>query len=464
MLRLSACFLIGLIVYLCPQPDALQPEAWRLLAIFVGTISGIILRPFPMGAVALIGLCTAIFTHTLNIQNQALTGFSSSVIWLVIIVFFIARAIVKTNFGIRMAYHFVSLFGKNTLSLGYALSFTEFFIAPFVPSNTARAGGIMFPIMKSIAETMGSKPDDGTAEKVGSFLMVLGYQTNVLTGALFLTSSASNSIIQSFAAAQNITISWTTWFLAALVPGLLSLFTMPFVVYKLNKPTVTKQTNTRIFAQEKLRELGPLSVKEKITIGIFLLMLSLWIMEPILKINATTVSLIGLSLCLLTNILTIEDILSEKEAWHTLIWLSTLVTMSSYLQKFGVISWFAGYLSYGVSGLAPLWVLIALPTLYFYLHYFFAGNMAQVTAMYAAFLSVSITAGASPLLSALILGFFSSLYSCLTHYGSSSAPIYFSSGYTSFKVWWTVGFVLSLVYLVIWFGVGMLWWKILGVY
>lgn len=62
----------------------------------------------------------------------------------------------------------------------------------------------------------------------------------------------------------------------------------------------------------------------------------------------------------------------------------------------------------------------------------------------------------------LTLAFSSSLMMALTHYGTGTAPIIFGSGYTTLSEWWTVGFVMSVVNLVIWIGLGSVWWKFLG--
>ncbi|USO02560.1 MAG: DASS family sodium-coupled anion symporter [Alphaproteobacteria bacterium] len=458
------CVFIGLFIYLLPQPASLSIEAWKLLAIFIGTIFGLILRPLPMGATALVGLCIAIFTNTLDVKTQALTGFSSHVIWLIVMVFFIARAVIKTNFGIRIAYYFLSLVGSKTLYLGYAMSFAEMCLAPFIPSSTARAGGVMFPIIKSISETLGSTPADGTEKKVGSFLIQVGFHANAITSAMFLTASAANLIAQSLAAQQGIEILWSNWFIASCVPAMCSIILMPYLIYKLDPPQETELQNATKIAQAQLKKLGPVSQKEKYMAGIFVVMLLLWAGETVFGINATTVAFLGVSLCLLVNILDLDDIISEKEAWNTLLWLSILFTMSTYLQKFGLISWMAGYLSALTQGFSPMSVLMILAFSYLYIHYFFAGNTTQVTSVYPAFLAVCIMSGAPPLLSALLLGFLSALYACLTHYATAAAPIYFAAGFVPVKTWWKVGFFISLLYVVCWFGIGMLWWKFLGLY
>jgi Sodium:sulfate symporter transmembrane region len=82
-LGLSGVLLVGIIIWLIPPPAGVQLKAWRLLAIFVATIIGIIARPLPMGAIALLGIATTAFSGTLTI-NQSLSGFGNSTIWLMV--------------------------------------------------------------------------------------------------------------------------------------------------------------------------------------------------------------------------------------------------------------------------------------------------------------------------------------------------------------------------------------------
>lgn len=86
--------------------------------------------------------------------------------------FSFSRGFVKTGLGRRIALLFVKLFGKKTLGLAYSLVGVDLILAPATPSNTARAGGIMFPIIKSLSESFGSTPKDGTERKMGAFFNI----------------------------------------------------------------------------------------------------------------------------------------------------------------------------------------------------------------------------------------------------------------------------------------------------
>ena len=117
-----------------------------------------------------------------------------------------------------------------------------------------------------------------------------------------------------------------------------------------------------------------------------------------------------------------------------------------------------------VSGYGWIAAFLVLALVYFYSHYFFASNTAHVASMYAAFLGVSIAAGAPPVLAALVLAFFSNLFAGMTHYGTGPAPVLFGTGYVEIGTWWRTGLLVSFVNIVIWVGLGGLWWKVLGLW
>jgi len=182
--------LVGLIIWYLPVPVGVKKEAWQLLAIFVATIFGLILTPLPMGAVVIIGVMMTGFTGILKV-GQVLSGFANGTVWLIVIAFLIARGFIKSGLGARISYHFIRAFGRKTLGLAYAIVASDLVIAPATPSNTARAGGIIFPIVRSLASTFGSEPG-ATARKIGAFLMIMEYQAVVITSAMFMTPMAPN--------------------------------------------------------------------------------------------------------------------------------------------------------------------------------------------------------------------------------------------------------------------------------
>ncbi|MEJ2236677.1 MAG: anion permease [Gemmatimonadales bacterium] len=456
---------IGLaaLIWLLPSPQGVTTQAWHLFAIFVATIVGIMLEPLPMGAVAIAGITAAIVSRTLTV-SAALSGFSNGVIWLVMTAFFISRGFIKTGLGARIAYSFVRLLGKNTLGLGYSMSATELVLAPAIPSNTARAGAVIYPIVRSMAAAFDSRPGDGSERRIGAFLIKNSFQANLITSAMFLTAMAANPLAAQLAAEQGVTITWTAWAAAAFVPGLISLVTIPLILYRLYPPEVKETPQATRMAREKLAQLGPMKRDEQIMLGTFVLLLALWTLSQPLQMSSTATAFIGLTLLLATGVLKWQDVLAEKGAWNVFIWLSTLIMMGSYLSQLGFVAWFSGSIGNLFSQTGWLPAFVGLSLIYFYSHYFFAGNTAHISSMYAAFLAVALAAGTPPLLAALVLGFFSNLFSSMTHYSTGPAPVFFGSGYVKVADWWRLGAVVSVVNIAIWLGIGGVWWKVIGLW
>ena len=458
------CIFVTLVIWFIPIPAGVAPEAWHLLAIFIGTIVGLILEPLPMGAVAIIGISVTALSKSVP-YKAALSGFSNSTIWLIVSAFLFACGFIKTGLGRRIAFFFIKLFGKNTLGLSYSLLAADLVIAPATPSNTARAGGILYPIIRSLCTTFGSEPDKDP-RKIGSFLIKTEYQGNLVTSAMFMTAMAANPLVVELAKqTAGVELTWGTWFLAALVPGLLSLIVIPLFIYKIYPPEIKRTPEAAEFARGELEKMGPMNRQEKILLVIFFVVLAFWATTKTLhNIHATIVAFTGISLMLITRVIEWDDVLSEKGAWNTLMWFSSLVMMASYLNKLGLVKWFAGNVSASLGGMTWVWALIFAMLIYLYAHYAFASMTAHVAAMYPAFLAVAVAAGAPPMLAALGFAYFSNLDASMTHYATGPAPIYFGSGYVPLPTWWGIGFLVSLINICIWIPVGFFWWRIIGLW
>lgn len=459
-LCLAFAILVGIVFWLLPQPDGVKENGWDLLAIFIATMIAVILRPFPMGVVAILSLTFTVATNVLTFA-EAFSGFSNDVVWLVVFAFFVARGFISTGLGNRLAYKVMSVLGKNSLGLGYGLVATDLILAPAIPSVTARVGGIVYPIVKSLAEVFTGPSHD---PKMGGFLALTAFQGSAVTSAMFLTAMAGNPLIAELARGQGIEISWASWAVAAIVPGLISLILIPFILFRIISPTIRKTPHAKEMAAEKLHNMGPMKLNEWIMLGTFCLLIFLWIIGPYIEMKATVAAMIGLVILLMSGILKWKDVIEEHSAWDTFIWFATLVTLSSFLNKFGLTTWFSQSVVSNVSGFEWTIGFLIVSLIYFYSHYFFASSVAHIGAMYAPLLIVSIALGTPSELAVLILAFFSNLYAGLTHYGSGPAPILFGTGYVSIATWWKVGFIISLVNIAIWVVIGGFWWKLLGLW
>ncbi|OGN56825.1 MAG: anion permease [Chlamydiae bacterium RIFCSPHIGHO2_12_FULL_44_59] len=456
--KLAFSLLIGLLLWYASPPVGMPQKGWNLFALFVATMVAVILRPFPMGVTAIFSLAIAVTTKLLTF-DEAFSGFSNDVVWLIVFAFFVARGFILTGLGNRLAFTVMSFLGKNSLGLGYGLVATDLILAPAIPSVTARVGGIIYPMVRALADVFTGNSHD---PKMGGFLAITAFQGSVVTSAMFLTAMAGNPLIAQLARNEGIEITWASWFVAALVPGVLSLTLIPYLLFRMIAPTIRKTPHAKEMAKERLKKMGPMKRDELIMLGTFVLLIVLWIIGPKIAMKATLAALIGVVILLLTGILKWRDLIEETGAWDTYIWFAVLVTLATFLNKFGVTQWFSQWVVTYVSSFPWISGFVLISLLYFYTHYFFASSVAHIGAMYAPLLIVSIALGTPPELAVLILAFFSNLYAGLTHYGSGAAPILFETGYLSVASWWKMGFIISLANIGIWFVFGGLWWKVLG--
>jgi divalent anion:Na+ symporter, DASS family len=450
------------IVYLIPRPAAIKPEGWRLLGIFIATIAGLILQPIPGGALVLLAITMASLLGGLPIE-QALAGYSNSSVWLALSAFFISRALIDTGLARRIALFFVRLVGKSSVGVAYALTLSDMVLASMIPSNGARSGGVILPIARSIADLYGSSPGP-TAALLGSFLISSVYQGICVTSAMFYTGQASNPLAAGIAAQNGYTVTWASWFMAGLVPGLCSLAVIPWVIMRLNPPTIRHTPEAAAFAQEQLKAMGRMSSAERILTAVFVSVCGLWVTTAFHGIDITITALFGVLALLLTGVLKWEDIQSEKAAWDLFIWYGGLLRLGKALGDAGITTEFARGVAgaFIEAGWTSLFVVALL--VYFYAHYGFASITAHLLAMYPPFLAVLLAKGAPIGLVVYAFACFANFAAGLTNYGTTPSPMFYAQDYVSFRRWWTIGFVVSVVNLAIWSIVGFSWWKLLGIW
>ena len=349
----------------------MSPNAWHLFALFIGTIAAIIGKAMPLGALSVIAIALVALTQVTNpgkpaaALTDALSGFANPLIWLIVLAVMVALSLNKTGLGKRIGYYFIMLLGKKTIGVAYGLVASELVIAPVTPSNTARGGGVIHPIMRSIADSYGSSPEKGTSS--GSAAIWRWSTTTPTRSPRPCSSPRPRPIplcVELIAKATNssIQITWGQWALAALLPCLVMLLVMPLVLYLLYPPEIKQTPGAKELARDELAKLGPMKPEEKITLGVLVLMLvdlgrhsGLDSWARLSPSTRPTTAVIGLSLLLITGVLEWEDILKARSAWDTLMWFAALVMMATFLGRLGLTKWFSETIQGGITEMGLDW-------------------------------------------------------------------------------------------------------------
>ena len=446
---------VALGIWFAPVPEGLTPKAWHLFAIFGATILSVILTAFPLLTAAMIALAAAILTGTVA-PAKAFGGFANSSVLLVVIAFLVGRGVVKSGLGRRISYMVVTLFGRSTLGLGYSVFLTDAVIAPAFPSNTAR-GGVLFPIVLALSESGGSRPEDGTARRMGAYLMFCGIASLSVSSALWLTATSVNPIGVEIGGTFGVGASFGKWLLVASVPALTTILLLPLVLYKIFPPEAKETPEAPAAAREALRTMGPMNRDEKIVAVAFALMITGWILAGTLNLDRTAVAFAGLGALLATSVLTLEDFTREGDTLSTFLWLAVLFALSGQLNEMGFMGYVGERLAAGLGGVSWPVAYVALVVLYVLMHYLFVSQSSQVLALFGVFLEVGIRTGVPKELIAFALFFASSYFSAITPQGGSQNVIFVGAGYNTQGELYRMGAVATAFNLLVFLVVGTPW-------
>jgi divalent anion:Na+ symporter, DASS family len=448
-------FVLVIGIWLWPIPAGLTKESWHLFAIFAAAIVAVILNSFPLLTSSLLAVSAAVLTRTVD-PAKAFAGFANQSVLLVVVAFLVANAVVKSGLGQRISLLVVSAFGRSTLGLGYSIFLTDALIAPAFPSNTAR-GGVLYPIILSLAQNSGSVPDEEKNRRMGGYLMFCGMASLSVSSALWLTATSGNPIAVSLAEPYGVKINFGSWMLAASVPVLTMIALLPFVLYKLFPPGVTATPEAPKAARNALRSMGPLTRDEWVVAIAFAFMVTGWVMAGTLKLSLAAVAFAGLGALLATDVLTLEDINLQGGTLVTFIWLAVLFALSGQLNELGFMGYVGARLTSLLGGITWLVAYVVLLVLYVLMHYMFVSQSAQVLALFDVFLGVGVKTGVPAPLMAYALLFASSYFSTITPQGGSQNVIFVGSNYLTQPELYRLGLLATVFCLLVFLVTGTPW-------
>lgn len=474
--KLFAPLIVAILVWLIGAPEGLSVDAWIYVSIFAGLVVGLILEPMPPAFIGIIAITVSVLfkvgpapvvdkaTGTVKAItgaqaiNWGLSGFSNAIVWLIFAAFMIGIGYENSGLGKRIALFLVQKLGKSSLGLGYAIAITDLVLAPFIPSNAARSGGTIYPIVSSICPMFDSYPDKNP-RRIGSYLNWVALATTCISSSIFLTGQAPNPLaLELSAKAGIVAANWGTWFLAFLPVGVILLAITPLLAYLFCKPEVKGSPEIAQWAKEEFAKLGAMSGSEIFMALISLLALVLWIGADALKVNPTTTALIVIILMVFCKIITWQDFLGNKPAWNVLTWFATLVPMAAGLKNVGFLDWLAKSAGGVLLSLDPFMAVIGLLLAFCLLRYFFASGTAYVTAMVGLFATLILQIpGVDPATVMLIILTPMGIMGILTPYGTGHSPIWFASGYNKGPEFWKLGAIFGIIYLAIFILVGIPW-------
>ncbi len=461
---------VAIFLWLLPVPQGLTPNAWAYFAVFIGVVVALVLQPLPGAAVGLIGVAAAAMLKLVPQANGSpattasslqwlLSGFSDSTVWLIFCAFMFAMGYEKTGLGRRIALALMKKMGGTTLGIAYAVSFADLALAPFTPSNTARSGGTVYPIAINIPPMYQSFPEEGR-RKMGAYLMWNCLAVCAVTSSMFVTSSTPPILAIAMvhkAAPDLAVITWMDWCIAVAPACILLFLVTPILSYLIFPPSVKSSPEAPKWAASELQKLGPITRREITMTVIAFAALGMWVGGS-KYMNATMVGIVAVCLLIILDVVKWEDVLKNQNAWNTLAWFATLISMASGLGRVGFVKWFADYSASYFSGSSVTIVMIGMVAVFYFAHYFFASLVAHLVAMLPVMLATALVVpGMNIRIFGMLLIGIIGMMSMLTPYAGGPSGIYYNSRYITPKEFWILGFIFGVIYFTVYTGISMIW-------
>ena len=455
-LKRAAPFAIALGIWFFPVPAGLTAPAWHLFAVFAAAIASVLIGAFPLLTASMLAVGAIVLTGTIT-PEQAYSGFANSSVLLVVIAFIVAQAVVKSGLGRRISLFMVSRFGGSSLGLAYSIVLTDAAIAPAFPSNTAR-GGVLFPIVLSVAKGAGSKPEDPEGRRLGGYLMFCAMAGLAVSSALWMTATSCQPDRRADRAEGRARDR-----LREVAPRLRGA-----VAHRDRAPAPDRREALPAAAwarhprppRRRARSSpawASMSRDEWITAVTFVLMVAGWIFGGKLNLNTTSVAFMGFGVLLLPGVITLDDITKQGDTLVTFLWLAVLFAMSAQLNELGFMGYVGERLASGLGGLSWPTLYVTLIVLYVVIHYMFVSQTSQVLALFGVFLDVGTRGGVPLPLMAFGLLFASSYFSVITPQGGSQNIIFAASGYLTQRELYKLGLLITLAFLAVYLLIGSPW-------
>jgi divalent anion:Na+ symporter, DASS family len=455
LFRRALPFALAIGIWLVPVPAGLTAPAWHLFAIFLAAIAAVLVGAYPLLTSTMLAVAAVVLSGTIT-PAKAFGGFANASVLLVVIAFLVAQAVVKSGLGRRISLFMVSRFGRSSIGLAYSIVLTDAVIAPAFPSNTAR-GGVLFPIVLSVAQGSGSRPDDPEGRRLGGYLMFCAMASLAVSSALWMTATSANPIALQIVRESGLAVGFGKWLLVACVPALTAIVALPWLVARLFPPGVGETPQAPVAARAALAELGPLTRSERITAVTFVLMVAGWVFADRLRLDVTSIAFAGLGVLLMTQVLTLDDIANQGDTLATFLWLAVLFALSGQLNELGFMGYVGQRLASHLTGLPWPATYVLLVLLYVAIHYLFVSQSSQVLALLGVFLDVGLRGGVPLPLMAFALMFASSYFSVLTPQGGSQNVIFVGSGYVKQPELYRLGLMTTLFFLAVFLVIGSGW-------
>jgi len=442
-------------------PDTFAHSARLMTAIVCFGVTLWALEPIPMGSTALLILIMMLLFKLADTE-VVFSGFASPATHLVIGGMMIARAVNETTLIKRISYFILKKWGGKANGLLGSLILVQQLQAFFIPSTAVRST-LILPITSMIIETVGAKPGSNLRKLI---MLGVAFGGNI-SGTAIMTAAVGNILtVELLYRFADIKITYFQWFLYTfplwfvLIP---SIWMLLLKLYPLPKeeqsfPMVKKEMEL------KLDNLGSMNKREWQCLITLLVIVGLWMSEPLHGMHPSIPALLGAAVMTLPGLGCAEWKNVVKINFNTILLLSVTLSMGYVLMDTGAVKIISTYLS--VDWLLsmvknPLFAAIFIIILAQIFHKMISNVSAAVVTLIPITISVASNAGVDPLGMAFTAGV-TSLYGFMLVVETMPNLVVHSTGLIAQRDFLKPGFYATLVTMAGTTIIAATWWRFVG--
>lgn len=435
---IAAIAVFFLILFL-KLPETVTPEAQKSMALFAFALIMWIARPIPIYLTSIILILLLPLIGAVEDQEIVFGALGFDIIWLMVSAFVLTSAMSATNLGKGIALYLTTKFAKTPTQVLVVFVIVNYILAFFVPSTTARAS-LIVPIALIILEIYKAVPGKSN---FGRLLMLQGVQNNAFATSVVMTATSAQVLAIGFINEQaGGDVGYMEWLLGSLPQAIITTviaFIVGMCLYKYKDEMTGAMGGAAETLKKQLEELGPISVREKKALFIFLLTLFLWATGDYqeawfgFEISTEQTAVLGMLLCLLPGI----GVISWKEAnikWDLMIFSAGAYAVGNAVDDSGAASWLIGNLveAIGLDRMNPSLVAVILIFITVFSHMIFTSKTVRTTILIPAVITLAQGLGIDPVPLALVCAFGISTTITLPPH-SKVNTLYFGTGYFDVK-------------------------------
>ncbi|GAA4430044.1 DASS family sodium-coupled anion symporter [Pontibacter saemangeumensis] len=234
----------------------------------------------PLSMTAFLGVLLAVLVGVADI-NTAFQNLGHPIILLFIGSFLLARSMTRHGLDKRIALFILSrpFFQKSLFRLFLGFSSISFLLSMWVSNSVTVA--MLLPLMLGVTQLV-CQPEKGRSPAV-FFLLGIAYSASI-GGISTIIGSPPNLIGVNYLEQQGITIDFLQWMLLALPISLSMYGVMVVYMHYFLKKCSYNQSTVQVYVAKHQQERQRLMKGEKVTMGVFLLAVVLWLSPGVLNL------------------------------------------------------------------------------------------------------------------------------------------------------------------------------------